>query len=252
MLRGVAAIGLAIACGGCVTGENVRFQARAQQEALVRDGNQALVSRKKSSIVIIRPASRQFASGARPVFVVGINNLTNAPLQFRVSDIEVVQNVGTTSVPLKVVTYEELVTEERNRQIFAAVVTGLAAGANAVAASQQGHYSSSSTVYGPRGTYNVHTTGYSPVANAIAQDRAAAQNEAMISATIERGQQNMAALEQTVIKDNTLLGGEWYGGQLHLSPLTSDGAARGGKNYVVSILVGNERHDIEIVQGAAS
>ncbi len=251
MFRGVAVVGLAIACGGCVTGESVRFQARAQQEALVRDGNQALVSRKKSSIVIIKPASRQFASGARPVFVVGINNLTNAPLQFRVSNIDVVQNVGTTSVPLKVVTYEELVTEEKNRQIFAAVVTGLAAGANAAAASQQGRYSSTSTVYGPRGTYNVHTTGYSPVANAIAQDRAAAQNDAMISATIERGQQNMAALEQGVIKDNTLLAGEWYGGQLHLSPL-AEASANGAKSYVVSILVGSERHDIEIVQAAAT
>jgi hypothetical protein len=45
-------------------------------------------------------------------------------------------------------------------------------------------------------------------AAAIAQGNAAAQNEAMFAATIERGQQNMAQLEQAVIKDNTLLPGE--------------------------------------------
>lgn len=248
MWRSIAAVGLAIACSGCVTGESVRFQPRAQQEVLVRDGNPGIVSRKRSSIVIVRPASRQFSAGARPVFVVGINNLSNSPQHFRVADVQVVQQVGSSEIGLKVVTFEELQTEERNRQIFAAVITGLAAGANAVAASQQGYYNSSSTVYTPRGSYNVYTTGYSPVAAAIAQDRAAAQNDAMIAATVERGQQNMAALERTVIKDNTLLPGEWYGGQLHISPLASDGGAI--KIYVVSVLVGADRHDIEIVQGA--
>jgi len=46
----------------------------------------------------------------------------------------------------------------------------------------------------------------------IAQNDAAVQNEAMIAATVETGQRNMAALEQAVIKDNTLMPGEWYGG----------------------------------------
>jgi hypothetical protein len=82
-----------------------------------------------------------------------------------------------------------------------------------------GRYNSISTVYTPRGTYQVNTVGYSPTANAVAQANASAQNEAIISATIERGQQNMVALERGVIKDNTMLPGEWYGGQLHVAPL---------------------------------
>jgi hypothetical protein len=32
----------------------------------------------------------------------------------------------------------------------------------------------------------------------------------MIGTAIETGQRNMAVLEQAVIKDNTLLPGEWY------------------------------------------
>ena len=71
----------------------------------------------------------------------------------------------------------------------------------------------------------------------------------MISGIVEQGQQNMAALEQGVIKDNTLMPGEWYGGQLHIQPLSSEG--EGPKAYSISLLVGTERHDIDISQGAA-
>jgi hypothetical protein len=248
-MRIVFAFALAAMCSGCVTNESVRFQAKPQQEALIRDGNPALVSRKKNSLVLIRPASRQFASGARPIYVVGIYNLSPGPVEFRVANIDAAQVVNGESATLKVITYEQLVIEERNRQIMSAVLVGVAAGANAYSASQAGRYSSNSTVSTPRGTYQVHTTGYSPTANAIAQSNAAAQNEAMIGATIENGQRNMSVLEQAVIKDNTLLPGEWYGGQLHLQPLVSDAGER--KTYSIALMVGNERHEIDVVQEAA-
>jgi hypothetical protein len=90
------------------------------------------------------------------------------------------------------------------------LLTGVAAVGNAAAASQAG-YGHYTTPSGRTGTF------YSPTAAAIAQNNAAAQNEAMVGATIEAGQRNMATLEQSVIKDNTLLPGEWYGGELHLS-----------------------------------
>lgn len=244
-MRAWWALPLALMCSGCVTGESVRFNARVQQEAMVRDGNPALVSRKKNSLVLVRPAARQFATGGRPVFVVAAYNLGQNPINFRVSDVEVVEVVNQQTASLKVITFEELMTEERNRQIFAAVMTGLVAGANAAAASQAGYYNRNSTVYTPRGAYQVHTTGYSPTANAIAQANASVQNEAMIAATVERGQQNMAALERGVIKDNTLLPGEWYGGQLHISPPTQTDAA---KQYSIALMIGGERHEIDITQ----
>ena len=248
-MRAFAALMLAALCGACASTETIQFQPKPQQESLVRDGNPGLVSRQKSSVVIVRPAARQFAAGGRPVFIVGVNNLSNVPLQFRVSDIQVIQTVNGQAASLKVITYEELVAEERTRQVFAAVATGLVAGANAYSASQAGRYNSTSTVYTPRGTYQVNTVGYSPTANAVAQANASAQNEAIISATIERGQQNMAALERGVIKDNTMLPGEWYGGQLHVAPLIS--SSDGPKMYSITIMVGTDRHEINIVQGHA-
>jgi hypothetical protein len=73
------------------------------------------------------------------------------------------------------------------------------------------------------------------------------QNEAMISATIEQGRANMAALERGVIKDNTLMPGEWYGGQLHLSPPVNPPSGN-AKNYSIIITVGPDRHVIEVAQ----
>src|SRR5260370_26510630 len=238
----------AAALSGCVTTETVQFRPKPDQQALMRDGQSALVSRRKNSIVLIRPAAGEFRKGGRPVFVVGINNLSKGPLEFRVADIDATQSINGEVAQLQVITYEDLKQEERNRQIASALLVGLAAGANAAAASQAGYYNSTSTVYGPRGGYTVNTTGYSPAAAAIAQSNASAQNELMLSATIQRGQANLANLERSVMKDNTLLPGEWYGGQLHLQPLAQ---SLGGKYYQNFLLGGAGPHEIEIEQVSA-
>jgi hypothetical protein len=247
-MRVVLAFATAALCAGCVTTETVQFRPQADQQAIVRDGQPALVSKRKNSIVLVRPAARQFQIGGRPVFVIAINNRTNKPEDFRVSNVQVTQIVHGEAAPLKVITYEMLVQEERTRQVFAAIGTGLAAAGNSYSASRAGYYNANSTVYTPRGTYQVHTTGYSPTAAAIAQSNANAQNAEMISATIERGQANMAMLERGVIKDNTLMPGEWYGGQLHIQPLMTEAGAV--KTYSISIQVGADRHEIQITQGS--
>jgi len=236
---------MAAACAalaGCMTaGETVSFKAsNPQQQALMRDGQRALVSRQKTSLVLVRPAARQMQTNGRPVFVVGINNLGKQPVDFRVGQVEAVQHAAGSDFEMKVVTYEMLVQEERNRQVAAALLTGLAAGANAYSAANAGH-GSYTTPSGRTGTF------YSPTAAAIAQNNAAVQNEAMIAATVETGQRNMAALEQSVIKDNTLMPGEWYGGQLHLAPPTNQGGAQ--KSYTIVITVGPDRHVIDVAQG---
>jgi hypothetical protein len=59
----------------------------------------------------------------------------------------------------------------------------------------------------------------------------------------------MARLEQDVIKDNTLLPGEWYGGQLHIQPLISEQGPT--KLYSIVVRVGADRHEFQISQGGA-
>jgi len=242
-MRVVFATALCAALGGCVTAETVSFKAsNPQQQALMRDGQPALVSRQKNSLVLVRPAARQLQANGRPVFVVGINNLGRQPVEFRVSQVDAVQHVGGSDFQMQVVTYEMLVQEEKNRQIAAAILTGVAAAGNAYSASHAG-YGHYTTPSGRTGTF------YSPTASVIAQNNAAYQNEAMIATTIETGQRNMAMLEQAVIKDNTLMPGEWYGGQLHLAPPTDQGGA--AKAYTIVITVGTERHVIDVSQAPA-
>ena len=243
-MRHWASLLLCSLLAGCVSsGETISFRAsNPQQQSLMRDGQPALVSRQKTSLVLVRPASRQLQRNGRPVFVVAINNLGRQPVDFRVAQVEAVQHAAGSDFEMKVVTYEMLVQEEQNRQVAAALLTGLAAGANAMSAAQAGR-GSYTTPSGRTGTF------YSPTAAVIAQNNAAIQNEAMISATIETGQRNMAMLEQAVIKDNTLMPGEWYGGQLHLAPpIDQAGAA---KTYTIVITVGTERHVVEVSQAPA-
>jgi hypothetical protein len=254
----VAFAGAAI-LSGCVTTEVARFQPGANQQSIIRDGRHAIVSKKKGSIVLVSPATRDFRAGNRPVFVVGITNLTKQPTDLLVQNISVVQKQnGQAVASLPVVTYDQLASEERSRQVAAAILVGLAAGANAAAAANAGHGTAygtvRSTTYTPYGTVsrvsNVSASYYDPTAAAIAQANASAQNAAMIDNAVETGRRNLAALEQTVIKDNTLLPGEWYGGQLHFEAPKSEGSEQ-PKNYVITISVGSDLHEIEVVQGAA-
>jgi hypothetical protein len=249
MRTGFIALLCAAVVGGCVTTETVQFKPRADQQSITRDGVPGLVSTRKDSIVIARPAAREFQIGGRPVFVIAIYNRSKGPEEFRVSNVSVTQNVNGNDAQLRVITYEELVSEEKTRQTIAAIATGLAVAGTAISASQAGYYNANSTVYTPRGAYQVHTTGYSPAAASIAQSNTNAQNAELISATIERGQANMATLERAVIKDNTLMPGEWYGGQLHIAPLASQD---GPKTYTISVAVGSDRHEIQISQGTPS
>lgn len=241
-ILGIVALGAALS--GCVTNnETVQFRSsNPNQQAMMRDGQPAIVSRQKSSVVLVRPASRQLQANGRPVFVVGINNLGRNPLDFRIAQVEAVQKVGQSEYAMQVVTFEMLQQEEQSRQVARAILVGVAGAANAYGASRAG-YGSYTTPGGRTGTY------YSPTAAAIAQGNAAAQNEAMFAATLERGQQNMAQLEQAVIKDNTLMPGEWYGGQLHIAPPTDQGGAQ--KVYSIVVVVGSDRHVIEVAQGPA-
>jgi hypothetical protein len=248
-MRTLALVALAILCSGCVTTESVQFRPSADQQSLVRDGQPAIVSTKKNTIAILQPAARQFQIGGRPVFVLAIYNRSSTPQDFRVANISVTQRLNGNDAQLKVITYEELVREERTRQAFHALGAGLAAAGNSMSAAQAGYYHSNSTVYGPSGSYQVTTTGYSPAAAAIAQSNANMQNEHMINAAIERGRANMANLERSVIKDDTLLPGEWYGGQLHIQPLVSEQGPT--KLYSIVVRVGADRHEFQISQGGA-
>jgi hypothetical protein len=62
-------------------------------------------------------------------------------------------------------------------------------------------------------------------------------------------QRNVAVLEQSVIKDNNLMPGEWYGSQLHPAPPTDQAGAQ--KSFTIVITVRSDWHVIEVAQRPA-
>jgi hypothetical protein len=139
-------------------------------------------------------------------------------MEFRVANVSVVQVVAGQPVGMKVYTYEELDAEARREQIATALLVGVVAGANSASASKQGY---------------------------VAQAIAANQNADMAEGVAAAGQAKLAALEASAIKDNTLMPGEVYGGQLHIERP----ANQSGKAYSVTIQVGPDRHDLNVRQG---
>ncbi|QIB35796.1 hypothetical protein [Ancylobacter pratisalsi] len=230
---------------GCVT-ESAQFKPSVGQETLVRDGQPALVSTKSRSIVLIRPASRHIEQGARPIYIVAVMNTGATPVLMSTNDIAVEQTRnGEVITDLKVLSYDDLVREEKNRQIMRAVAVGVSSAANSYSASQAGYYQGRGTVYTPRGPVRYTVSGYDPAAAALAQANASATNSAMIRDAVETGQRNMATLEQQVLKDNTVMPGEWVGGQVHIAPPVND---PDGKFYRIRVVVGSDVHEIDIAQ----
>ena len=215
-----ALIAAAVATTSCTTtGEAVRFQARQQQQTLMRDGGSMIMSQGRFSTVSLKPATRLV--GSRPVFIVGIQNNAKIPLDFRVSNTIATQIVdGQPFKELRVYTYDELVAEEQQAQIGRAVLVGVLGGVNAGLAGRN-HY---------------------------AQNRAAAQNEEMAARVAVAGEQNLAVLEQQAIKDHTVLPGEQYAGKLSIEAPVAETA--GAKQYSIILTVGTDRHEIQVIQEA--
>jgi hypothetical protein len=199
------------------------------------------------SVVLVRPASRGEPSAGRVVFIVAINNLTQHPVDFRVADISASQtDADGTPVALQVISYEQLVSEERSRELREAIAVSLSAAGNSLSAAHAEYGTATGSVYTASGPATFTTTYYNPAAAAAAQANANMQNDAMIASAVETGQRNMETLERFVLKDNTIMPGEWVGGQVHISPpSTMNGQS---KNYVISVSFAGDVHQIEVVQ----
>ena len=245
---------LCLALAGCNTVQQYSFEPTSGQMVINRDGLQGIVSKKARSVVVVSNARRGPAVGYRRV-VVGIENLSNAPLNFNLSDVEIFETKdGQPTRPMTVVTYERLVNEEKTRQVIGALLLGAAAGANAYSASQAGYGTAYGTVntttYGRYGTYNstsnVAVNYYDPGVNYMAQANAAAQNATMMQNARASAEQNLSALENGVIKSHTLMPREWYGGQLFFEVPTAMGEQADLRNFLIRIRVGGDVHQFSV------
>lgn len=239
------AAALASGLAGCSAPERVILNATDGQQSIVRDGIPALISTKKH-IVMLRPNARQLGGNSRPAFTIVVRNQGSKPETFLETGVRAQQKIGNQTIAVRVFSYDELVQEETDRQRMAAVGAALAAAGRGVQAANAGYTTTTGTIHGPYGTSSYVAQGYDPARAQAAQSLAAAETQADIDALRSTGERNLTALENTILKDNTVMPGEWYGGTIVLSPPLE--ATRGGKSYSISIRFGGEEHKFAVSQ----
>lgn len=210
---------------GCVTTDRVSFTpTSASQMPLFRDGRSAIASTIGATRVVLSPKLRQQNRGQRPIFVVAIQNGGNQPVNFTLAGVSAeISGPGATR-HLHVISYEQLV-QEAQAEAMAGLILGVALiGAGAAVSSGRPTYS-----------------------NAVLAGSLTGAGVGTMIGSAERSEEAIARFEETVMKDHTIMPGEWFGGQMHLqapSDIPPDQVA----NYRLTIRLGNDAHVFDIVQ----
>jgi hypothetical protein len=240
---------LTVCLAGCASSQRITLTPGPDQQALVRDGNPALVS-QKSHLVMLRANNRLLKSGSRPVFTLVVRNQGHKPETLYESGITASQQAAGKPAAIRVFRYDELVKEEETRQAWAAFGTALAAAGRSMSAANAGYVNTTGTYdsYGYGGaTYGTYqATTYDPVRAQLAQQAADAQTTQELAALRAQGEENLGRLQLTILKDNTVMPGEWYGGSIVLAPpvQSNDRSAF----YTIVVNFGGEQHTFAVDQ----
>jgi hypothetical protein len=206
-------LGCLVSAAGCglVPTERVAFQAEPGQEVATREGDSFVVSRSSNSIVSMRPAESQFTFDSRPVFIVGIENISDRPLTFNMSSVAAMEIVdGRPTAQLKVYSDKELISEEETKRFWRDLGAAAMAGVS-------------------DGLGNDESDG-----NAISQHAS------------EVHAQRLQELKELALVDHTLAPGEQFAGKLEIEKPSS--IASGSRTYSISMQVGPDLHEIHIAQ----
>jgi hypothetical protein len=234
---------------GCASNDRMELITGSNQEAIVRNGTPALYSRKKHLVMLSANASA-ISSHERPGFTLAVRNMGSKGVLLTTPSISASGSIENKRTALKVFSYDELVKEEQERQTVAAFATALSAVGGAMAASQAGYVHTTGSVSGNtygrpyHGTYSATT--YDPyraqLATQAAQDRSAADFASLRA----EGEVNLARLNATILKDHTVMPGEWYGGVIVLAVPPKDQA--GAAEYTIAINFDGEVHEFKVRQ----
>jgi hypothetical protein len=160
--------------------------------------------------------------------------------------------------PIAIITYEQLVKEEKRRQTWRAVAAGLAAAGNSMNAANFGYYSGmgtySGSTYGTFGStpYNSTTTGtvmvsgYDSGRAQAAQSAANVQNQATFARMNEQNVTNMKALK-AFMRTTTVDPQQMFGGTVmfELPKAARDSKVDVPVNFVV--MINGEQHQFDAV-----
>lgn len=241
-------ISIVIFLAGCASPQRLELVAGPGQETAFRDGLPALVSKKKH-IVMLRANKVMVPGNERPAFTIAVRNAGQKPENLMMAGITASQTIKGKQQIVRLYRYEELVQEEQTRQAWMAFGAALSGAGRAMSAANAGYVTTTGSVhgYGSRGpVYGTYTaTTYDPLRAQVAQNIASAETQADFAAIRADGERSLAQLQMTILKDNTVMPGEWIGGTIVLAqPEYADKASSAG--YSIAVNFGGELHEFTI------
>jgi hypothetical protein len=159
--------------------------------------------------------------------------------------------------PIAIITYEQLVHEEKRRQMWMAIAAGLSAAGNSMAAANSGYYSGtaaySGSTFGSFGStpYSANTfgtatySGYNAAQAQAAQAAANAQNQANFDRMAQQNASNMRAI-RAYMRTTTVDPGQMFGGAItfELPKPAQQAKADVPMTFVVTINGDEHRFDV--------
>ncbi|MDY0023166.1 MAG: hypothetical protein RBS06_11900 [Arenimonas caeni] len=228
------------------------------------DGQRLEYENGQPVLFIDRPdfaAAITFEPESRKRGWINLGVINRSEATFLVSERSVSARQGTTE--LRTLTYEDLLKQQKRREMWANIGAGLAASANSYSASQAGHTSYSGTYYGSSSAtaYSGGRTAYASGtssgvysgsyydAGAAAQAQAVAdqKNRELIAQTQAASADQRASLDARALRANTLDPGESVmGGVMVVLPKKK----RGGTEFTVSIRIGDNEEQVRFTESA--
>jgi hypothetical protein len=218
ILARFAALALCVTLAACVaTSERVSFVPGPQQQVVQSNGEEFLASRKKiTGIGLAHP--RGFAkAGSWVPFAIEMRNHGKTPIEFRVQDATVTQVREGGEVVLPIKTLDEIVAAEQRRHATAEFVVGILAHANVSLAHQ--------------------------ARSGVGQARREGRKD--MEALDRENRENLELARQYALQDHTLMPGIHTKGFLFIEAPEAIG---GERNYTIRIKLGDELHELKVVQ----
>lgn len=211
-------------------------------------GIRAIASSLTSSSVRFVPSEVPVKKRGQIQLVVMNHNKT--PFNFGPENVHATLVDGTV-VPI--ITYDQLRREEKKRQTWAAIATGLGAMGNAMSVANAGHYSGNAYSYGRVGSTSysgtTHFSGYNAGVANIAQANASMQNQMMFSQLSQNNAARMNALKEN-IRTTTIDPEDIAGGAIVFEMPKGVKLPKGQVPLKFSVDAGGETHSFDVYLAA--
>jgi hypothetical protein len=249
----VAAMTAAVSTPAFAAKFTMQLTAGPQQVSRMQSGVAAVDDSSPASSVRLIQAEEDISKrGAIQVLVM---NQGPAPFTFGPENISATLADGT-AVPI--ITYEQLVHEEKRRETWAAIAAGLSAAGRSMSAANSGYYSGfgtyNSTTFGTFGstpysgttTGSVMVSGYNAGAAQAAQSAANIENQQMFAQMAESNASRMGALK-AYMRTTTVDPQQMFGGTVQFELPKQARSSKDDVPVTFGVTINGEQHRFDAV-----